>query len=56
MCAANHSDDRASHSEMGSNLWVCAPASDLSKDPTISTATNQGRYRDDFGGISAATP
>ncbi len=52
---ANHWDDRASHSEMGSNLWVCAPSSDLSKDPTISTATNQGCYRDDFGGISAAT-
>ena len=53
---ANHWDDRAEHSEMGSNLWVCAPSSDLSKDPTISTAINQGRYRDDFGGISAATP
>ena len=30
--------------------------SDISKDPTITTTTNLGHYRDDFGRTGVATP
>ena len=57
VCAVNHDDKRTSYSEAGSNLWLCAPSSDrLSKAPGIATTDNGNRYRDDFGGTSAAAP
>ena len=57
-CAVNHLDVRSSYSEPGSNLWVCAPSSDSSIRglPGIATTDNGNRYRDDFGGTSAAAP
>ena len=57
VCAVNHKDERTSYSEKGVNLWVCAPSSDrVQKMPGIATTDNGNRYRDDFGGTSAATP
>ena len=57
-CAVNHLDVRSSYSEPGSNLWVCAPSNNggLSSLPGIATTDNGNRYRDDFGGTSAAAP
>ena len=57
-CAVNHLDVRSSYSEPGSNLWVCAPSNDtgLPGLPGIATTDNANRYRDDFGGTSAAAP
>ena len=57
-CAVNHQDVRSSYSEPGSNLWVCAPSNDggFSSQPGIATTDNGNRYRDDFGGTSAAAP
>ena len=57
-CAVNHQDVRSSYSEMGSNLWVCGPSNDggFSTLPGIATTDNGDRYRDDFGGTSAAAP
>ena len=58
VCAVNHLDVRSSYSEPGSNLWVCAPSNDSGTRglPGIATTDNGNRYRDDFGGTSAATP
>ena len=57
VCAVNYDDKRTSYSEKGANLWVCAPSSDrVQKMPGIATTDNGNRYRDDFGGTSAATP
>ena len=55
VCAVNHADVRTSYSELGSNLWVCAPSNDTGM-PGIATTDNGNRYRGDFGGTSAATP
>ena len=57
-CAVNHLDVRSSYSEPGSNLWVCAPSNDsgIRGLPGIATTDNGNRYRDDFGGTSAAAP
>ena len=57
VCAVNYDDKRTSYSEAGANLWVCAPSSDRTKKmPGIATTDNSNRYRDDFGGTSAAAP
>ena len=58
VCAVNHLDIRSSYSEPGSNLWVCAPSNDsgIRGLPGIATTDNGNRYRDDFGGTSAAAP
>ena len=57
VCAVNHADVRSSYSERGSNLWVCGPSSDNARGMQgIATTDNGNRYRDDFGGTSAATP
>ena len=57
VCAVNDHDTRSSFSEMGANLWVCAPSNDLT-DPHqgILTTENNDRYYEEFGGTSAATP
>ena len=57
VCAVNHEDTRASYSERGANLWVCAPS--INGDgrlPGIATTSTHDRYRADFGGTSAAAP
>ena len=57
VCAVDHHGKRASYSEPGSNLWVCAPSSDREdKAAGIATTDNGHRYQDGFGGTSAAAP
>ena len=57
-CAVSELGVRSTYSEMGANLWVCAPGSDpyLLGDRGIVTVENSDRYIDDFNGTSAATP
>ena len=59
ICAVNYNDKRSSYSEQGANIWVCGPSSDrgaIHDLASITTLRNNDRYRDDFGGTSAATP
>ena len=57
VCAVNDHDTRSAYSEMGANLWVCAPSGDFSQGYRgIVTTENNDRYTDDFSGTSAATP
>ena len=55
VCAIDYGDTRSYYSELGANLWVCAPSSGGEAAPRIATTTNGG-YRTDFGGTSAAVP
>ena len=56
VCAVNDQDNRSHYSEMGANLWVCAPSSGGADYRSIVTTENYDRYADDFGGTSSATP
>lgn len=58
VCAVNDGDRRASYSELGANLWVCAPSGErtLPEHREIVTTENSDRYVYDFSGTSAATP
>ena len=57
VCAVNDHDTRSGFSEMGANLWVCAPSSDLTDlHQGILTTENNDRYYEKFGGTSASTP
>ena len=56
VCAVNDGDTRSYYSEMGANLWVCAPSSGGLDYRRIVTTENYDRYMDDFGGTSSATP
>ncbi len=57
VCAVNHDGVRSSYSEMGANLWVCAPSNDGREDtPGIMTTANYGSYTKRFGGTSSAAP
>ncbi len=58
VCAVNDGDLRASYSEMGANLWVCAPSGErtLLEHREIVTTENSDRYVYDFSGTSASTP
>ena len=57
VCAVNDHDTRSGFSEMGANLWVCAPSNDLTDlHQGIVTTDNSDRYYEEFGGTSAATP
>ena len=59
-CSVNRHGTRAGYSEMGANLWVCAPSNDrpgfLGGVRGILTTENSDRYYQDFGGTSAAAP
>ena len=59
-CSVNREGTRAGYSEMGANLWVCAPSNDrpsnLGGVNGILTIENSDRYHHDFGGTSAAAP
>ena len=59
-CSVNRQGTRSGYSEMGANLWVCAPSNDrpgvLGGVRGILTTENSDRYYQDFGGTSAATP
>ena len=57
VCAVNYNDVRATYSETGPHLWVCAPSRDRTLSlPGIATTRNGDRYTDSFSGTSAATP
>ena len=59
VCSVNYADKRSWYSEMGSNLWVCAPSNspgEITELPGITTADVENRYRTNFGGTSAAAP
>ena len=57
VCAVNYQDVRASYSDMGANLWVCAPSGETAKGPPDTTTTANGnRYDSTFAGTSAAAP
>ncbi len=60
VCSVHSGGSRAGYSEMGANLWVCAPSNDrpgsLGGARGILTTENSDRYYQDFGGTSAATP
>ena len=55
VCAVDYNDVRSSYSEVGANLWICAP-SDGRNAPGITTTDTLGKYTSSFGGTSAATP
>ncbi len=56
-CAVGYDDRRSAYSEMGANLWICAPSNSGRYGlPRIATTHQVDRYREDFGGTSAATP
>ncbi len=55
-CAVGYDDKRSAYSELGANLWVCAPSSSGRGLQGITTTDIPDRYRDNFGGASAATP
>ncbi len=69
VCAVDNRGEHASYSQLGANLWVCAPSRGtvftlLFRSPGIATTsrgTSSGLYAHDiytdtFGGTSAATP
>ena len=60
VCSVDSRDGRAGYSEMGTNLWVCAPANDrpeiLGGAFGILTTENSDRYERNFLGTSAAAP
>ena len=57
VCAVNDHDTRSGFSEMGANLWVCAPSNDHSDiHQGILTTENSDRYYEEFGGTSASAP
>ena len=63
VCAVNEAGERSIYSEVGSNLWVCAPSNDIRRDEerellyrgTV-TAEHNNRYTYDFGGTSSSAP
>ena len=61
-CSVQGREARAPYSEMGANLWVCAPSNErpgsfeLGGRFGIVTTENSDNYVKDFGGTSAATP
>ena len=57
VCAVSDHDTRSNYSELGANLWVCAPSNDDSDiHQGILTTENSDRYYEEFGGTSASTP
>ena len=57
VCAVGYDDVRSGYSEMGANLWICAPSDSVDPDlPEITSTDTLSRYDDTFGGTSAATP
>ena len=59
-CSVSKEGTRAGYSEMGANLWVCAPSFDrltnLGGVNGILTIENSDRYYPDFSGTSASAP
>ena len=56
-CAVNDADKRSGYSNMGANLWVCAPSGDRrDRRRGIVTTENSDRYNNGFSGTSASAP
>ena len=55
VCSVDDRGRRVGSSEMGANLWICAPSMGAGR-PGIFTTYNYGRYGDSFSGTSAAAP
>ena len=58
VCAVGDEDIRVVYSEVGANLWVCAPSLDLPPEESrgIVTTENSDRYYRNFNGTSASAP
>ena len=57
VCGINYQDVRTAGSEMGPNLWICAPSADYDSSlPKITTASPRDSYTKGFSGTSAAAP
>ena len=58
VCAVNETGTRSIYSEIGANLWICAPSSGSSREGHRRTVTaeNSDRYTYNFGGTSSAAP
>ena len=56
VCAVGYDDKQAAYSEIGANLWVCAPSSSSRELPRITTTFDANRYTHRFTGTSAAAP
>ena len=57
VCSVDERGFRSFISEMGANLWVCAPSDVLSSvSRAIVTTENSDRYRNSFNGTSASAP
>ena len=56
VCSVNDQGARSVYSEKGANLWVCAPSRDYNGHRGIVTTENSDRYKNTFGGTSAAAP
>ena len=62
VCGVNYKDERAAISELGANLWVCAPTKGIFSlatgipQPGILTTSNGDRYVANFSGTSASAP
>ena len=57
VCSVDYNDVKSSYSELGSNLWVCAPSDTRQEGlPQITTTDLAHRYTGQFGGTSAAAP
>ena len=58
VCAVNDSDVRASYSEVGANLWICAPSGEatLPEHRDVITTENYDRYNYLADGTSMAAP
>ena len=62
VCGVNYKDTRALISEVGANLWVCAPTQGIIPlttgipQPGILTTDNGDRYIANFSGTSASAP
>ena len=57
VCSVDYNDVKSSYSELGSNLWVCAPSDTRQEGlPQITTTDLAHRYTAEFGGTSAAAP
>ena len=57
VCAVDYNDVRSGYSELGANLWICAPSQDKDADlPGIATTSVGNTYDLNFTGTSAAAP
>ncbi|MDE0217335.1 MAG: S8 family serine peptidase, partial [bacterium] len=56
ICAVGPDGTHSSYSEMGPNLWLCAPSTHTTGGPGILSTEGSNGYDDTFGGTSASAP